>query len=85
MSKGERGTMQRLPAILVIAALASICVGIMPASESVAGAAETTRPFIFGLNPGTSDAELRAAKAAGCTNIRIGGAASSRSRRMWPR
>ncbi len=36
-------------------------------------AEEKPRPFIFGLNPGTSDEELRAVKAAGCTNIRIGG------------
>ncbi|HOA74543.1 MAG TPA: hypothetical protein PLQ89_09005 [Phycisphaerae bacterium] len=30
------------------------------------------RPLIFGINAGVSDAQLEAAKAAGCTNIRIG-------------
>jgi hypothetical protein len=50
----------------------SFIAGLLCAAASVAAEGERPRPFVFGLNPGTSDSELRAAKAAGCTNIRIG-------------
>lgn len=33
---------------------------------------ETPRPLVFGINAGTSHRDLQAAKAAGCTNIRVG-------------
>ncbi len=33
---------------------------------------ETPRPLVFGINAGTSNRDLQAAKAAGCTNVRVG-------------
>lgn len=33
---------------------------------------DSPRPFVFGINAGTSDRQLQAAKAAGATNVRIG-------------
>ena len=48
--------------ILLLAVLVPAC----------ARAAETPRPFVFGINANTSHRALQAAVAAGCTNVRIG-------------
>jgi len=73
-SRGEQRQMRQIACAVVLALLASLYASVHVAPRVAAGAEETPRPFIFGLNPGTSDEELQAAKAAGCTNIRIGGA-----------
>lgn len=64
--------MRWIPCVVVIALLGSFCALAEEAPRSASRAEETPRPFVFGLNPGTSDRELQAAKVAGCTNIRIG-------------
>ncbi len=65
--------MRRLVCVTVLAWAGSSCARGEEVPPPPAQAGETPRPFIFGLNPGTSDEELQEIKAAGCTNIRIGG------------
>jgi hypothetical protein len=49
-----------------------LSVAIVALLGSATGAAKTPRPFMFGLNPGTTDTGLQAPEAAGCTNVCIG-------------